>query len=995
MRRHSMLRPIFLCGLFILLSVRTSCVAQEVPGNPLGNGSSRDNRDTPNQWFDIQKWGGYIGGSEIPSGACTVTAASRVLRCSNLADFAAGHGISIPTAGPPGIAVTPGAAVKVVSISVSENVARATTQRALGFANGSEIVMDGSTDPAFNGKFVVKVQDSYNSWTFQVKHENCSPNNNPCAIGQQAMANAVITHTVSSQGRTGGATVYNYKVANVSFNGGISAASQVFTTATGPSVLGLNKISITSYSRSSGITTFVCAMSPCNIEPGVEVNIAYVGGARDPSIECPCTVYRASSESFTILQVGLRDVPATPINYAAEVIAKNLVRWVMQPGAVMQSLIWRCVGSLSGRCALNSNYALAGITQGMDSSFTDWGFSMAAVKLPQYYPKHPPLTATDGILATRITKVEGATIMVEDAASASIQSAVILHDNTPNILAICKSGALGGLGGTILLSQGNARGGQYVFNSPLPMMSCPPYTKLEIGMQVLLNAPWLSRSGWEIEGLGEGSGNNIPSFATDHTALIRGTAYPLILIGPGNAISAGGGTLTNLTISVSSPYQSGIFFDQDNGGSNATQWYFRNVYTQGAYPSQPFKLAGGFGFYWDRGSIAQSGATAWGNPPALLDIVDQGIGANSQQLAGIVNMDKTYLGGAEFLFDAAGVYPLGSGPGHMTFNELLNESTFYPTFRFNTGSNHVFAIDIIHATYADPLGGNQAPLIDLTNANVVSGLRIIFPFCNQGPIFAGLNQGGVELWNGSHGCSNVGLKTYIAHNEFGSELVDDYSNASIQLNGNGQIYYAMSMPPAPSLTISGNQGPPAGTYYYKILGHDINGNSTGPSPVSPGITVNGAQGIKLSWELVPGQDSTTICRGLEPERIACVSTGSGFRVRGTSYVDGPTIYPNASQPWVGKAGSASLGRNGVAAPTATTGRLNQFGANELAGVASCENSTRSIIFKIKYNFPPVVLVADETTKGGVNVTAKSESGFTVSCSGASDTFDWQAIGNPN
>jgi hypothetical protein len=62
-------------------------------------------------------------------------------------------------------------------------------------------------------------------------------------------------------------------------------------------------------------------------------------------------------------------------------------------------------------------------------------------------------------------------------------------------------------------------------------------------------------------------------------------------------------------------------------------------YTQGAYPSQPFKLAGLFGFSWERGSIAQSGATAWGNPPALLDIVDQGIGANSQQLAGIVSMD--------------------------------------------------------------------------------------------------------------------------------------------------------------------------------------------------------------------------------------------------------------------------------------------------------------------------------------------------------------------
>lgn len=996
--------PQILCPLlkflvFGLVATGTICSAQTPRGPDQREGLSDDKRDlqnpTSNQSFDILKWGGYIGATEIPSGTCAVTATSDVLRCSNTADFAVGHGISIPMAGPPPVAGTPGIAVRIAAISVAENIARATSQRAIGFTNGSEIVIQGSSDPAFNGKFVVKVQDGYSSWTFQIKHENCSPNSNPCGIGQQATVNAAITNTVGSQGRTGGATTYNYKVANVSFNGGISAASQAFTTVTGPSELGLNKIPISSYSRSSGITTLVCASSPCDIQSGVEVNIVYVSGLRQPSIECPCTIYKSSPESFTILQVGLPDVPSTPINYNAQVVAKNLVRWVMQPGIVMQSLIWRCVGSLSVRCALNSNYVFAGIAQGMDSSFTDWGFSMAGVNTPQYYPKRPPPTAINGILTTRITKVEGSTMTVADAAIASVKSAMILHDNTANIIAICKSGVLGGLGSTILLSQGNPRGGQYVFNSPLPMMVCPAFTKLEIGMQVLLNAPWLSMSGLEIEGLGQGSGNNIPSFVTDHTALIRGDAYPLILIGPGTSISGGGGTLTNLTISVARPYQSGIFFDQDNTGSNATQWYFRNVYTQGSYPSQPFKLAGGFGFYWERGSIAQSGATSWGNPPALLDIVDQGIGANSQQLAGIVSMDKTYLGGAEFLFDAAGFYPLTSGPGHMTFNELLNESSFYPTFRFNTGSNHVFAIDIIRATYADPLGGNQAPLIDLTNANVVSGLRVIFPFCNHGPIFAGLNQGGVELWNGSHGCSNVGLTTYIAHHELGSELIDEYANASIQLNGNGRLYYAMQTPPPPSLSISGNIGPPAGTYYYKILGYDIDGNSTGASPVSRGITVNGHQGIEVSWQLFPGQASTTICRGPAPENIACVDIGSGFRVRGTSYVDGPTIYPSASQPWVSTAGSSSFGRSGVAAPTATISRLDQFTPGQLAGVSSCDGSSKSIAFQIKYNFPPVILVFDETTKGGASITKKSEGGFSVSCSGASDTFDWQAIGNPN
>jgi len=38
---------------------------------------------------------------------------------------------------------------------------------------------------------------------------------------------------------------------------------------------------------------------------------------------------------------------------------------------------------------------------------------------------------------------------------------------------------------------------------------------------------------------------------------------------------------------------------------------------------------------------------------------------------------------------------------------------------------------------------------------------------------------------------------------------------------------------------------------------------------------------------------------------------------------------------------------------------------------------------------------DETTKGGVSLTGKGTWGFIVSCTGASDVFDWVVIGNPN
>jgi hypothetical protein len=160
------------------------------------------------------------------------------------------------------------------------------------------------------------------------------------------------------------------------------------------------------------------------------------------------------------------------------------------------------------------------------------------------------------------------------------------------VLAICNSGLIGNLGSTIFFSQGASQGGVYVFNSPLPLVTCSAFTKLQIGTQVFLNEPWLSRSGMEIEGLGQGSGGNFPSFVTDHVALIGGNSYPLILIANAQALAGGDGTLSNLVVQTARPHQTGIFFDQDNLGNNATQWLFRNVYARGAVPSQPFKLAG-------------------------------------------------------------------------------------------------------------------------------------------------------------------------------------------------------------------------------------------------------------------------------------------------------------------------------------------------------------------------------------------------------------------
>jgi hypothetical protein len=75
--------------------------------------------------------------------------------------------------------------------------------------------------------------------------------------------------------------------------------------------------------------------------------------------------------------------------------------------------------------------------------------------------------------------------------------------------------------------------------------------------------------------------------------------------------------------------------------------------------------------------------------------------------------------------------------------------------------------------------------------------------------------------------------------------------------------------------------------------------------------------------------------------------------------------------------------------------LNQTAASRYAGTSACSGGLKEITFGTTYASQPVILVFDETTSGGASLRSKSTKGFTVTCSGQSDVFDWMAIGNPN
>jgi len=109
-------------------------------------------------------------------------------------------------------------------------------------------------------------------------------------------------------------------------------------------------------------------------------------------------------------------------------------------------------------------------------------------------------------------------------------------------------------------------------------------------------------------------------------------------------------------------------------------------------------------------------------------------------------------------------------------------------------------------------------------------------------------------------------------------------------------------------------------------------------------------------------------------------------VGGTATAEYPAVFTETL-------GAAGITQVQVAQVNANT--LDQISASRFAGVSACSGSTKTIAFPITYSSQPAVFIFDETTAGGIHLTARSTAGFTASCSGASDSFDWMVVGNPN
>src|SRR5262249_24140297 len=150
----------------------------------------------------------------------------------------------------------------------------------------------------------------------------------------------------------------------------------------------------------------------------------------------------------------------------------------------------------------------------------------------------------------------------------------------------------------------------------------------------------------------------------------------------------------------------------------------------------PVKLAGGFGFFWDYGTIfANISSGTWGTPPALASVANQGIGNIAQQLISDIQVRNLYAGDGEWLWDSKGQSNLSPAlDGNNFISYLINESSRTPQFRFSLVNSGAFLVnwDVRTPQYAAPVGGQAVPLFDFTNVPLIQSFNVSGAGCSGG-----------------------------------------------------------------------------------------------------------------------------------------------------------------------------------------------------------------------------------------------------------------------
>ncbi|MGC1089935.1 MAG: hypothetical protein WA894_15960, partial [Candidatus Acidiferrum sp.] len=718
-----------------------------------------------------------------------------------------------------------------------------------------------------------------------------------------------------------GSTSYSYCVVAEDYAGGRTACSAAGSTSTGTANLGtFTTATISACTRTSGIVTCTTT-APHNLFAGSFVELSATGSN---NYNGTATLLSASGSTFTFSQQGQQNDSTGVSAGTVKALAINVVQWNEVDYSVLRSYVYRCTTT----CALPANaanYTLAGVTQGMDGGFLDYGYAMTASQVGNGdVPQTVPTSATADYLDTTIANGAGTTSLTLAAASTTaVSGAAVKHDNVPAVKAACTAMRVlpSNAGGGILYIPNN---GDFPIHAALNFATACPQPngsnqlEVDIGATVVASASIIPRSQMTIVGIT--NNGHVGNFYTMEPMTVwEGSAFPFIYALPGTSHDW---SMKNFWMNTNSPYQSDILQDQDGNANNVTDIKYTNVQTN-AVNAPAYIIGGGFGFFWEYGGWSTSGSS-FASPPAFWDKVNYGLSKSvNSQLVGIFFTRHLFVFGGQ-LFDAGGQVPLSSEGAGGFFYDMLAESSFGPMVRLRLGSSK-FSGQYYSLSYADFLGGAATPLIDAVNAEI-NGLDVFQPLCANGTqaLFQSNPSGtyaSVTIENGLGGCDSFGLPSYIANNQ-------SFVNTPVLANGAlGQFAYSLGAPTsAPTVVASSGGSVPTGSMTYYAAAIDANGN---PTYLGPGVTINVVSGTQTVTVTPPTLPPGSI--GWQPYR-----SGSLANVPGCTYIPGSAPFTDsfgftcgASAPSISLAGASSVAANGLAGPQL---RLTNNYADTLAPV---------------------------------------------------------------
>jgi hypothetical protein len=793
---------------------------------------------------------------------------------------------------------------------------------------------------------------------------------------------------------SGGSTSYSYEIVARDKNGGLTSASPAGSTSTGVASLGMLQSTVTTLSRSN--TTVTVNTSSAN---GASVGaVVFVTNSTDATFSGFFVVAAINSTTqFTYTQGmdTLAGASSSATGGTVQVYDCNHLSWSAVAGA------WQYY--IYGRTS--DSYSLVGVTRPGETTFSDFGSTIsAAPTVPDFVPSMPPTGATNDYLVTTILSGAGtASITLGTKALNSSVGKTVKFDDGPTILAAFTA-ATSPTGSALYIP--TPASGSYYINSHTVLSST--ITILQSGPLVLNETIETSTGPWT--GVLGGPAST-PQFAFNAGQGINvGTAYPGIAASNGQSFqylsfsaaaqgliaTLSGGSLFNTT------------FEHDSFTFPATDYMGQAVVGYGMANSV---------FRYVLFSTNDSSTYGYSLTPLVLTRNDL---ANVNP-SGAFTCDHCFFVGRGFGFDSN---PSVGALTSFRFEDTYAQALRTPLIEGGTNNSPLifvnrFANDTsITATIADwgaslPL----ATLIDVQDNSAESGGR---PGIVTGNLITGLTieNGGDFIGQNrdmfrsrQNELLSIPLYSSTPSTNTAAYSADYFMSAPFHFPSGHTLFWDLPIPTNFSVAPASGGTVPIGTHTYNVKAVGVDNGESAASRTATCVTTSTNRTCNSTWTPSLGAVSYNVYRdslGLSCSHVTTAScsdstgpccgpgesreSGSGLTTIGQNQIITPQLV--LSSPLSG-AVSSTVAITASANKVVNMPSIGQASASQSAGTSACSGSTRTISLPITYVSQPVILVFDETTKGGANLSAKSTSGFTVSCSGATDVFDWVVIGNPN